>query len=165
MKGVPLAMREIVHFPNKILTTPTNKVLEIDKDISDLISDMKYIANQDNILGVAANQVGESKSILIAQGIAYINPEIIDKSKARFTNTEGCLSFPGLEVKVRRSKNILVRYLTEEGEIKTEQLHDLAAIVVQHEIDHLLGLTFLDKLLPYKKRILWKRYRKSLGLK
>jgi len=160
LKGVYLAMREIVYFPNKILSTPTIKVTEITDEIRNLISDMTDIANADNILGVAANQVGEDKSILVAQGITYINPIVINKSKKQIVYKEGCLSFPGLEVKVRRSKDILVRYLTVDNKIKTEELSDLAAIVVQHEIDHLLGLTFLDKIPPFRKKSIWKKYLK-----
>jgi peptide deformylase len=153
-------MRKLVLYPNKVLKTPTNLVTDISAE-QDLIEDMKYISNQENVLGIAANQLGENKSIIICQKEIMINPEILDRNK-NFFMVEGCLSFPGLGVRVRRAQHILVKYLTEDGSEITKVFEDLDAVVVQHEIDHLLGLTFLDKISPVKKKLLWKRYKKRL---
>jgi len=154
-------MRKIIRYPNSILKTPTLKVDSITKEVSNLIADMQEIVSQDYALGLAANQVGSNLSVFLAKKEVFINPVILEKS-GKTAIKEGCLSFPGLWVKVRRARNILVKYMTAEGAYKQQEFSDLDAIVVQHEMDHLRGLTFLDRIPPFKKKLVWNKYRKFL---
>jgi peptide deformylase len=157
-------MREVLAYPHTALRIPTEPVKEINDEIASLIKDMREITRQGHVLGLAANQIGERKSILIAQDMVYINP-VIKKKYGKIAIKEGCLSFPGLEVKVERSREIVVHCLSEEGKLLEVELTNLDAIVVQHEIDHLRGLTFLDKVMPFKRKLIWRKYQKHLGKK
>jgi len=154
-------MRKIIRYPNSILKTPTIKVDKITTDIENLIADMQEVIKEDYALGLAANQVGSNLSVFIARKEVFINPAILEKS-GKTAIKEGCLSFPGLWVKVGRAKNILVKYMSAEGVYKQQEFSDLDAIVIQHEMDHLKGLTFLDRIAPFKKKLVWNKYRKFL---
>ncbi len=98
--------------------------------------------------GLAANQVGIEEKIFVADigegPFAVINPEIIQTSAKETVLEEGCLSFPGIHIKVKRPEAIRVRYLNERNQIVDAELSGLAAKVFQHEIDHLNGCMIID---------------------
>ena len=100
-------------------------------------------------VGFAANQMG-LLSRVFAMNIGetptfYYNPEIVESGDQFITVQEGCLSFPGLFIKVKRPKNVVVRYQDRDGEVHTEELTDLASRCFQHELDHLDGICFTDR--------------------
>lgn len=100
-------------------------------------------------LGLAANQVGVQYQIFAMRGLpenyVVFNPRIVDESKETITLEEGCLTYPGLYVKVKRPRHIRARFQTPNGETKTETFTGMSARVFQHELDHLKGVIFYNK--------------------
>ena len=142
--------KEIVKYPNPILRKKSEEVKEVTEDIKKLGQEMIAIITENQGLGFAAPQIGELKRIIVVQTEkgpeVFINPEIIKKSKKTEIGEEGCLSFPKLFLKIKRAKEAEIEALDLQGEkikIKTE---DLPARVFQHEIDHLDGILFIDRL-------------------
>ena len=86
-----------------------------------------------------------------------INPEIIEFGKEEIELEEGCLSIPGIYKRVKRPEKIKVRYQNEKGETVEEELNEVWARVFQHELDHLDGILFIDKISPLNKRLISKR--------
>lgn len=118
-------------------------------------------------IGIAANQVGFDRRVIIVQPkgqepITMFNPEIVE-ANGSYTSEEGCLSFPGLFVKVDRSENITVKYLDKYNKSCTITLVGIDAKCVQHEIDHLDGITFITKVSRLKLDLARKRQRKLLN--
>lgn len=150
---------KIKTYPDKILTRKTKRVVKIDEEIKKLINDMVETLYAKRGAGLAANQVGEPKRITvidIGEGlVTLINPKI-SKKKGKTIMAEGCLSFPGIEIEVKRPEKIEVEYLDKNGQLKKIKTQDLLARVICHEVDHLDGKTMLDKL-PLLKRLKLKR--------
>jgi peptide deformylase len=148
----------IIHYPNPILQ---NKTIDIDfnkisintlllikeKMISEMIS-LKGI-------GLAANQLGLNYNMFVIylplssnnqESILLINPKVIRKGKELLPTSEGCLSFPNIQVDTQRSKISTVEYYDEHGNKKERVFKGIESICAQHEIDHLNGITFIDNL-------------------
>ena len=141
-------------------------------ELIDLVNKMgeKMIRYQG--VGLSANQVGIKGRIFVMrttpQITACINPRIVDASQEEVLIEEGCLTYPGLHVKISRPAHIRVRYQTVTGETITEKLTGLTARVFQHELDHLDGINFFDRAKPFARtRAIerWNKLRKSLNLK
>jgi peptide deformylase len=118
-------------------------------------------------IGIAANQVGFDRRVIIVKPrdsdpIGMFNPEVID-SDGKFTDTEGCLSFPGLFINVERFENITVKYLDKNNKTCTITLTGMDAKCVQHEIDHLDGICFISRVSKLKLDLARKRQRKYNG--
>lgn len=136
---------------NKILRTKSQKIADFgDPKIQKLIKDMKetLFATQDGI-GLAAPQVGENARLFvlspqISEQEVYINPSI-RKSFRKMRVDEGCLSLPQLYGSLKRSKHIRISAFDENGQPFTQKAEGLASQVIQHEIDHLDGVLFIDK--------------------
>jgi len=150
---------EIKTYPEKILKQKAKRVDEIDAGIKKLIDDMVETLYVKKGAGLAANQVGALKQIAVidfGEGLTVlINPEILSKN-GKLVAAEGCLSFPGLELDIKRPQKILVRYLDKSGKEKKIRAEDLRARVICHELDHLQGKTLLDRV-GFFKRIKLKR--------
>ncbi|MFN3870841.1 MAG: peptide deformylase [Aquificaceae bacterium] len=167
-------VRDIIRFPHPILKTPTSKVEVIDKEIKDLIRDMFETMYHAEGVGLAANQIGVGLSLMVIDTTPkkesppmkaiLINPEILEK-EGSIRYREGCLSFPGLTVEVERYRRVKVRALNEHGEEVIYDFDGFPAIVFQHEIDHLQGITFIDRVNGLKKRLALDRYQKLLKQK
>ena len=118
----------------------------------------------ENGLGVAANQVGVPYRIFAMRGspenFVCFNPKIVQYGEAEVTLEEGCLSYPGLIVKVKRPQHIRVRFNTPNGDILTKQFTGMTARVFQHEYDHLDGLRFIDKANKFHRDQAMKRWNK-----
>jgi peptide deformylase len=141
-------------------------------DISDatrkLIRDMFETMYAEEGVGLAAPQVGVSERIIVVDphndevaAFALINPEIVDTSKETEKGEEGCLSIPGLRDLVERSVRVVVRGTTVEGEPRELELSGLPARIIQHEIDHLDGILFFDRLSPLKRKLLLAKWQKT----
>lgn len=162
-------VRDIVTYPAEVLTKPTQRVDVIDEEIRDLIRDMFDTMYHAEGVGLAANQIGVPLSIMVIDTtpkedapnlkLVLINPEVIS-SEGRIKYKEGCLSFPGLSVEVERAKRVKVKALNEKGEEVEIELEDFPAIVFQHEFDHLQGITFIDRLKGWRRRMALEKYRK-----
>jgi len=154
-----VAILEIVKYPDKILKTKTKPVKAITAEIKKLIKDMIETMKKNNGIGLAANQVGVPLRILVISykdenkkdnDIVLINPVIQQKS-GKIYEEEGCLSFPGLYLKIKRANYIKVKAVNDRGKQITIEGEGLISRVLQHEIDHLDGKTFLDRLSLLKK--------------
>ena len=143
-----MAILEIKTAGNPVLRQVAAKVTKIDKRIKRLLSDMADTMYEADGVGLAAPQVGISSRIAvidIGEGvIEMINPEIICK-EGTCINVEGCLSVPNFDGEVERAKSVKVKYQDRNGKPVVLDATDLLAIAVQHELDHLDGILFIDK--------------------
>lgn len=143
--------------------------LEDGKLVLPYIPDMIATMYEDDGIGLSANQVGlPHRFFLIGEGAftdgrgdsVFINPEILENSEELWEYEEGCLSVPGIRETVLRPREIRVRYLNEKGESREELLTDLAARVFQHELDHLDGIFFVDRISPLRRSRLKKQLKR-----
>jgi peptide deformylase len=139
-----------LHQPSQPVTVITNEIL-------DLIDDMFETMNQSNGIGLAAPQVGKNIRVIIvdtqlkkAKPFALINPEIVHAEGEQFYE-EGCLSCPGLSGNVKRAAKVTVLGLDENSDDVKIDAENLLAVVLQHEIDHLDGILFIDRLSEEEK--------------
>ncbi len=139
---------EIIQYPNRILRTPTKKVTKFDKKLKLIIEKMKKIMVKKNGVGIAANQIGYPFSIFLAKPknkfYIFINPEL-EKGKNEVIKEEGCLSIQNRWGLVKRFEEVKVKFQDLRGKIKTLKAKGLLAQIIQHEIDHLNGILFIDK--------------------
>ena len=147
-------MKKIVTYPNEILEKEASKVGGVD-EVKDLIVEMKEILEEADGVGLAAPQIGVSKQVFVVKDghhyYAFMNPEIVERSEESITTKEGCLSFPELWIDVERSRKVKVEALTEDGDRMLLEAEGTGAVVFQHEIDHLFGNLFIDKLSGFEK--------------
>ena len=153
-----MSILPILTFPNSLLRKKAKPIKIIDNELKDLIVNMTDTLKQAQGVGIAANQVGVLKRLCIIKASsdddynAYINPEIINKTGTRFVN-EGCLSFPEYNGIVKRSISITARYLDETGGKIKITADDLLSQALEHEIDHLNGILFIDHLKEHEKLV------------
>lgn len=145
----------LIYYPNPMLRKESAPISQITEGIVSLIKAMTEIMTHHGGIGIAAPQVGVPvRIIIIMQGKeprAVINPEIIRKSKSKSNGLEGCLSVPNISGNVIRHDNIKITGLDIDGNKIEIEASDHAARELQHEIDHLNGLLFIDKLTPASK--------------
>ena len=153
-----MAILPIVKYPDKILKTRTSEVKKITDAERRLVKDMIETMYAENGVGLAANQVGVSKQIFVAsadhvrgQERVYFNPRII-RVKGTVKEFEGCLSVPELYEPVRRAKKVWMRAMTLEGQVVETSAEGLLSRIFQHEIDHLNGILFIERLGLLKSR-------------
>lgn len=131
-----------------ILRQVAEPVTEFGDDLRQLVAAMAPIMAEHNGIGLAAPQVGISKRVILAkvkeiENFTLINPEIVE-TEGEFKFREGCLTFPGLFFDVKRAQKVTVRYQNIDGNHHEATLTNLAAVVIQHEVDHLNGKLFID---------------------
>lgn len=157
----------IIKYGNPILRMKARKIDKIDRRIKKLVEDMILTMQVDGGIGLAAPQVAESIALLVVdhslifedgQPTAYINPEII-ATEGESVLEEGCLSVPDIHEEVKRPEMITLRHQTIHGETKEEQFDGLLSRVLQHEIDHLNGVLFVDRISALKKQLLKKELK------
>jgi len=141
---------KIVTYPNQILEKKTKKVKDpLDPEIKKFVKNMVETMQKNDGAGLAAPQVGKSLRICTVQndGNVYvlINPQITTYSRDKEIIEEGCLSFPGKFIPVKRSRKIKVRYIDENGNKIKLKAEDLLARIIQHETDHLDGIVFIER--------------------
>jgi peptide deformylase len=140
---------EIIRYPNPILRKKCKAVKKVDARTRKLIDDMIETLHAAPGIGLAAPQIGENIRLIVVDigegAFAMVNPKIKEKSKAHQTFDEGCLCLPGIVGPVSRSSRITVEGLDRNGEKFTIEAEGLLATVLQHEIDHLEGIVFLDR--------------------
>jgi peptide deformylase len=143
-----MAILDILTNQNPLLRKTCKPVSKITKEIRELIADMEDTLRSAPGIGLAAPQVGELLRIIIADigdGLhVLINPKIVKKSGTQ-SLVEGCLSLPGIEAPVERSNKVLVKAMDLSGKTIQVEAQDLLATVFQHEIDHLEGILFIDR--------------------
>ena len=152
-----MAILPIRLFPDPVLREPAAAVVTVDDSVRKLIADMAETMKAAPGVGLAAPQVGVQRRVLVyCTGPeeplrALVNPEIVERSGSILAD-EGCLSIPELTYPVDRAERITVRGLDGEGESVTHEVEDFEARVVQHEVDHLDGVLFLDRIDPELRR-------------
>ena len=151
-------------FPDSILRTKAEKVGGISESEKKLLVTMATTMYLNSGVGLAAVQVGIGKQLAvidIGNGlIKMINPAIVKKEGAEIEE-EGCLSVPGISVKVKRAKSVTVNFLNEGGDLVQLEADGLLARAIQHEVDHLAGILILDHVNPIKKLLLRGKLKKK----
>lgn len=165
-----MAILEILTFPDPFLRKTTQRVVDITDEIHDIIENMAATMYDAPGSGLAAIQVGIDKSIIIYD-IAprdetrslqvLINPMVVNRSGELISENEGCLSVPEYRADVKRAAAVLVKALDREGNPVTIEAESFHATVLQHEIDHLNGILFIDHLSPLKREIYKRRVKKQ----
>lgn len=144
----------LVSKDDQILRTPTTAFdfLNPQRDPLELVELLKKTMIEKRALGLTASQIGIPLSVFVAGDfndpdniIAVFNPKIVNQSEEQVIIEEGCLSFPGLFIKVKRSENIRVRYADASGNVDTYEYEGMPARVFLHEYDHVNGEVFTDK--------------------
>ena len=166
-----MAILPLVIAPDPRLKTKSSPVEKIDDDVRAFVADMFDTMYEERGIGLAAVQVGVLKRVLIAD-VAWreeqgpgkqhvlINPEILTEEPELSTYKEGCLSFPDQFADVIRPAGVRVRYLDLNGKQQEETLTGLLATCVQHEIDHLNGITFVDHISLTKRDMILRKLKK-----
>lgn len=151
-----------------VLRAKADPVAQITEVHRELIRDMFETMYAEEGVGLAAPQVGVSERIIVIDphndevpAFALINPEILELSKETEKGEEGCLSIPGLRDIVERPQRCVVRGLSPEGSEVQLDLSALPARIIQHEVDHLDGILFFDRLSPLKRKLLLAKWQKS----
>jgi peptide deformylase len=159
---------KILHFPNKVLKQKALKITRIDKTVRELADKMLGLMKAASGVGLAANQVGKLKRIVVIgnlpdfldEPLILINPEI-KKSEGWTTQEEGCLSFPGVSASVRRRTKIYAVFWNLNEEKMRIEAQGLLARAIQHELDHLDGILFPDHLSFLPRQKLLREYKKK----
>lgn len=163
-----MARLPLVIYPDDILIRKSADVTEIDQELVDFVESMRETMYASNGIGLAAPQVARNIRVITIDvepdkgGKSFmhlINPVILE-SYGKTTYDEGCLSFPGLVAEVRRKKQLHVQAYDVHGKLIDFEADGLLAICVQHELDHLNGVTFVDRLSPVQKTLVVRDYLK-----
>ena len=171
-------IREVITYPNKLLRTKSEDVVEFNEELHTLLDDMYETMVDQSGVGLAAIQVAIPLNILIIsipdendvqnkeELIEAINPVITHKDGEQVF-TEGCLSVPGFHEDVKRAQHIIVEYFNRNGEKQTMECEDFLAVAWQHEMEHLEGHLFIENLsfLKRKKFLIYLRKNLKEGLK
>jgi len=153
----------ILEYPDPRLRTVAKPVTRFDAQLQTLIDDMAETMYAARGIGLAATQVDQHLRLLVLDVSdsrdalqVFINPELLDRSGSS-SHEEGCLSVPEIYAEVKRAESVTVRAQDANGEQFEQQLDGLAAICLQHEMDHLQGRLFVDYLSPIKRDMLKKK--------
>ena len=156
---------KILKYPNPLLRKKCREINEITPEIKRLALDMIETMNESKGVGLAAPQVGELKRLIIIQTgdnpLILVNPKILNKTKETETAEEGCLCLPDLFLNIKRAKGAEVEALNENGEVVRINDAGMAARILQHEIDHLDGILFIDKIGFWEKLKLKRKLNKT----
>ena len=181
-----MTIRKILTEPNKILREKSLIVENVDRDIQQLMDDMLETLYAAPGIGLAAIQVGVAKQVIVMDmsrsrndigrdkddinknedkksknPMYFVNPEIVWKSEDKFTYEEGCLSVPNQFAEIDRPKQCHVRHLDYNGQPQELKADGLLSTCIQHEIDHLEGILFIDYLSKLKKEMIIKKLSKQ----
>lgn len=180
MKILPLVIA-----PDPLLKKISLPVTEINNEIQQFMKDMINTMYHEGGIGLASVQVGVLKRILVmdidyevdhshhhdhescneihvknSNPQFFVNPEIIESSPNNSSFNEGCLSFPGARAEVVRPDSIKIKYLDFNGNLQLKTFDGISATCIQHEIDHLNGITFSDRISPLKREVILKKIKK-----
>ncbi len=164
-------VRDIVVLGHPALRSHAEPVTEFDDELRTLVEDMFETMYHAEGIGLAANQIGILRQVLVvdigdkenaeAGRVALVNPKITAATNELDRQPEGCLSIPGVEEVVERPWGVRVEGFDPEGNEVTVEAEALLGRALQHEVDHLEGTLFIDRLSPLKRRLLVKKWKKS----
>lgn len=165
-----MAVLKIYETPDPILKTVSEPVDAVDDDVRALMDDMLETMYAAPGIGLAAIQVGVKKRVVVMdlqeeegqkKPRYFVNPEIIEASEELSTYQEGCLSVPEQYADVDRPARVRVKYLDYDGAEQVEEMDGLLATCLQHEMDHLNGVLFIDHLSNLKRKMILKKLLKA----
>jgi peptide deformylase len=165
-----MTIRKILTEPDPFLRQKSKKVEQVNDEIRTLIDDMLETMYNAPGIGLAAIQVGEPKRVIVIDlsredekknPLYFVNPELITNSDNNAAYEEGCLSVPGQFAEISRPDKCKVKYLDYNGNEKILDTEGLLATCIQHEMDHLEGILFIDYLSKLKKNMIVKKLSKQ----
>lgn len=165
-----MSILPIIKAPDPLLRKVCTPVKKFDEKLRALIDDMLETMYAAPGVGLAAPQIGITSRILVMDvsnhheersPLKIINPEILDSSDAVIRWEEGCLSFPEQYIAMERAETVRVRYRDENNGLQEIQAEGLTSVCIQHEIDHLNGLLFVDRISPIKKNMIMRKLKKN----
>lgn len=167
-----MSIQPILIAPDPRLKIPSARVEKVTPDIHALVQDMRDTMYASGGIGLAAVQIGVHKQVIVVdveqdergqEGnlLVLINPEIIAESEDISLYNEGCLSFPGHYSDVERPAEVTIRYMDIQGDLRELQADSLLATCVQHEIDHMHGIVFVDHISRLKRDMILRKLKKE----
>ena len=165
-----MALRDILILPDKRLRSVSKPVVAIGDEIRTLVADMFETMYEAPGIGLAAIQVGVPSRVIVmdlskreaeAEPRVFINPEITWSSEEQSLYEEGCLSIPDVHEDVERPARVKIRYLDLEGKPHEEDADGLFATCIQHEVDHVNGVLFVDHISKLKRERITKKFTKA----
>jgi peptide deformylase len=171
MDGFGMTVRSIITYPDPFLRQPTAPVAAVTDETRRLIDDMIETMYAEPGVGLAAIQIGVGQSVIVyddspseeeRRAEALVNPEILEESGSLLSENEGCLSVPDFRADVQRAARVRVRGLDREGRPVEFEAEGFRAIVLQHEIDHLRGILFIDRISSLKRELYKRRVKKQM---
>lgn len=164
-----MAILDIVTFPDPFLRLKAKEVKKFDKDLQNLIDDMFETMRAEPGVGLAAPQIGQSLKLVVIEyaeepededapkpkpkRYVLVNPEIVERSEEMVDGMEGCLSVPGLVGMVNRHESVTVKALTRHGKPQKVKADGWMARIIQHEMDHLDGVLYVDRASEVYERV------------
>lgn len=164
-----MAIREIVVMGDPVLRREADEVVAFDDELRALVKDMFATMYHADGIGLAAPQIGISRRVIVVdlrleeepdKRVAIVNPRVTWSTNQTEKSVEGCLSIPGLEEVVERPFGVRVEGTDLDGNPTVIEADDLYARALQHEIDHVNGVLFLDRVSALKRRMLMKKWKK-----
>ncbi|MBY5651137.1 peptide deformylase [Rhizobium leguminosarum] len=165
-----MTIKPLIILPDPVLRQLSKPVERVDSDLQRLAGDMLETMYDAPGIGLAAIQVGVPRRMLVIdisregeekQPQVFINPEIVKSSDERSVYEEGCLSIPDYYAEVERPATVSVKYLDRNGKEQTVEADGLLATCLQHEIDHLNGVLFIDYISRLKREMVIKKFTKA----
>ncbi len=165
-----MSQLNIINVPDPLLKTVSTPVAKVDAETRQLLDDMLETMYAAPGIGLAAIQVAIAKRVIVVDTSAdedekspmfLVNPEVVWESPERSTYSEGCLSVPEHYADVERPASVRVKYLDYNNEMQETLMDGLTATCVQHEIDHLDGIVFIDYLSRLKRNMIVKKVQKA----
>ena len=165
-----MAIHPIITIPDPVLRKEAAPVERVDDDLRRLMDDMLATMYDAPGVGLAAPQIGISRRVIVMDAaraddppdpIVMANPRILAHSEDMRTHEEGCLSIPEVTAEVERPAAVRVAFLDREGKMQEVELEGIWATIVQHEIDHLNGVLFIDYLSRLKRDMIVKKFIKQ----
>ena len=165
-----MTIKPLIILPDPLLRQQSKPIEQVDAEITRLADDMLDTMYDAPGIGLAAIQIGVPRRMLVIdvaregeekQPLVFINPEIVASSDERSVYEEGCLSIPDYYAEVERPATVSVKYLDRDGKEQTVEADSLLATCLQHEIDHLNGVLFIDHISRLKREMVVKKFTKA----
>ena len=165
-----MTIRTILTLPDKLLRKQAKPVERVDAELQRLMDDMLATMYDAPGIGLAAPQIGVSRRLIVMDPakddapktpLVMVNPEILDRSQELRLHEEGCLSIPEFTAEIERPAKARVAYIDRYGKPQERELEGIWATLVQHEIDHLNGILFIDYLSRLKRDMVVRRFTKQ----
>jgi peptide deformylase len=165
-----MAIRPILTIPEPVLRAKAKPIERVDAELRRLMDDMLATMYDAPGIGLAAPQIGVSRRLIVMDPakdeapktpLVMVNPEILERSEEMRTHDEGCLSIPDVTAEIERPAKARVAYIDREGKRQETELEGIWSTLVQHEIDHLNGILFIDYLSRLKRDMVVRKFTKQ----